>query len=361
MRIAYIFVILSTLAILACLSPAVAETRTAYGQEPAAKEMAAGLLDDVFEPFFEDDAFPLQSLIALHPNDELHTYRGRCVSLRVFGADLTTRCERRLAESFTGDQSVIFWVGLGQDAIGLGTVPPLDPPEKGVLRYFVGKVYRIQQGALKSEPAMGTCRMDAFYVRCHTIGKSGRIDIDFATPGGPSTAQYPLDEAFFRYRNAVVFTAPGQCVRLYEPDGDGTAYCASFVGRTLADGKATITVFTKDGGLTYGLYGTTDAAMPGPDGSTITPITYLIRVKRDRSGTAPVTGQCRDKAEANGRVSVDCQIKTVREGAALEFSFETTGPWRETKPLGWQRTGGAENRRCEACPRQLPLNAGSKL
>jgi len=213
---------------------------------------------------------------------------------------------------------------------------------------------------------MGTCRMDAFYLRCHTIGHSGRIDVDFATPGGPSTTRYPLDDAFFRYRNAMISTAPGQCVRLCEPEGDATAYCASFIGRTRADGKATITMFTKDAGSAYGFYGSTDAITPGPDGTAIRPIAYLILVQRDRSGTAPVTAQCRDKAEAeaeaeaNGRASVDCEVKTVREGATFDFSFETSGPWHETGPLAWQETGGTENRRCEACPRQLPRHAEAK-
>jgi hypothetical protein len=86
----------------------------------------------------EDEAFPLPTLIALHPDAALTTYRGAASrsmsSAHVFGADLTERCERRVAESFTGSQSVIFWFGLGQEAIGLGTVPPLDPPKDRVLR-----------------------------------------------------------------------------------------------------------------------------------------------------------------------------------------------------------------------------------
>lgn len=353
MRLAGVFFIAAAMMLRAPLSPAMTGSEPAFDAKPAATEMAPGLADDIAEPFFEDDAFPLQSLIALHPDAPLSTARGRCLSLHVFGADLTARCERRFAEHFADEKSVIYWFGLGQEAVGLGAIPLLDPPKNGVIRFIIGTAYRIRQGKLTSEPAMGSCRMDRFYLSCQTIGKSGRIDVEFATAGGLSTHQYPLADPFFRYKNALVYTAPGQCIRYTELERDATSYCASFIGRTLADGKVTITVFTLDG-ATFGLYGLTDKVMSGPNGSVITPITYVVIAQGDRTGTAPVVGSCQESPGPNGRSSVDCKVTYVREGTALEVSFETSGPWRETKPLSWQRTGGSPSTSCVACPRILP-------
>ncbi|MDR3462617.1 MAG: hypothetical protein P4L76_09925, partial [Beijerinckiaceae bacterium] len=211
--------------------------------------MAPGLADDVFAPFFEDEAFPLKTLIALHPDSELDTYMGKCLSLEIFGQSRTDVCERRLALAFVPDGTVIHWFAMGHEAVGLGSTAPLAPPKNRILTYMINKIYRLENGQVTPEDTMGTCLVDAFYVRCHTIGKSGRFDAEFATLGGPSTMQYPIEDAVFRVPNAEVFSARGQCIRLGIFGADSTPYCASVVARAVLDQKAVMLAFTADGHL----------------------------------------------------------------------------------------------------------------
>ncbi len=294
--------------------------------------MAPGLLEDVFKPFSEVRAFPLKTLIDYRPHAVLTTYRGRCVSLDVFGQDVTSGCEGRAAVSFTGDVTTIQWFTLGAKAIGLETIPPLDPPQNGVLRYTIGKVHVLSQGHVSTEAASGSCSVDAYYIRCETMGRSGRIAVNFATLGGPSTRHYTIEDAVFRIPRSEVSTARGQCLTLARPD-DATPYCASFVGRAVLDKRALTTFFTLDARTVLGFYGLLRDGITEADGSYRLPITSVLLIQGDtKAGTTPVDGLCKSR-DQGGHTSLSCHVTTVREGATIEAAFQTTDPWGDAVRL----------------------------